>query len=192
MSEALVRKDDRVYTYDDLRDWPEEQCWELINGIAFLQATPERRHQEALIELATQFHSKLRNSQCKVYSEWALWPYDAPGDSDAKFFFVPDLMVICNPDKIHRDGVKGAPDLVIEILSTSTAGMDKVKKLHVYQEIGVKEYWIVEPDQQVVMVFKLGSDGGYNRIETYQEGRIPVNLICLQMEIDLAQVFPRG
>ena len=97
--------------------------------------------------------------------------------------------MVCDKSKLDERGCNGAPDLIIEILSPSTAARDMKDKFELYQRFGVKEYWLVHPNDQTVMVFKLLDSGLYGRADMYVAGDIvPVPLLG-ELEIDLAKVF---
>jgi Uma2 family endonuclease len=143
------------------------------------------------MELSAQFHSYLRGKPCKAYHA----PFDVrlpEGDeTDEETFSVvqPDLVVVCDPDKLDDRGCRGAPDLVVEILSPSTSGKDLKQKFNLYEQRGVREYWIADPSGGTVMVFRLGVDGRYGRPEVYSsEDTAPVGIFD-DLAIDLRLVF---
>ena len=101
----------------------------------------------------------------------------------------PDISIVCDPDKLDEIGCKGAPDLVMEILSPSTARQDRFVKFRLYQRAGVREYWIIDPDGKTVQVYHL-EDGIYIAADVYIDGaKIPVGVLehCI---VDMSQVFP--
>jgi len=101
----------------------------------------------------------------------------------------PDLMVVCDLSKVDWRGVRGAPDLVIEILSDSTRRLDRLTKFNWYRQAGVREYWIVDPAARNVTVYTL-SDGAYREEGVYGEkDAVPVNVLA-GCAIDMAAVFP--
>jgi Uma2 family endonuclease len=185
----FYHKENRPFTYKDIISKPENERWELIDGIPFLQARPSDTHQRALRELLTQFHSFLRGKSCEVFSEFPVWLDNEPEDLETNQYLVPDLLINCDSSKVAKNGIKGAPEMIIEILSASTASVDKIKKFRKYQESGVKEYWIVEPDQKLISVFKLDMNGKYSIINTYDEGQVEVGVLP-GLVIDLNLVFP--
>ena len=100
----------------------------------------------------------------------------------------PDLMVVCDRNKVDRHGVHGAPDLVIEILSDSTRRADRLTKFNLYQRAGVREYWIVDPDAHTVAVHLL-QDGQYGSPDFYATNMsVPVSILD-DCKIDLVRVF---
>ena len=176
---------------DYLADESDER-YELLDGEIVMQAAPSPVHQEISMELSRQLANFLEGKKCRVYpAPFDVRLFEEEGDSPENVYtvFQPDISVICDRSKIDSRGCKGAPDLVIEILSPSTAGYDWIDKLNQYQKAGVREYWIADPQNQLVYVF-LPKEGQlllnkvYNKTETVQ-----VNILegC---SIDLSRVFP--
>lgn len=180
------------YTYADLLEWDEDVRYELYSGIPMALASPTDKHQKISGELFIQLHSHLRGKQCEVYySPFDVRLFERDGDRPENVNTVvqPDLMVVCDPKKVDEHGVHGAPDLVVEILSKSSHRLDRLTKLNLYQEAGVREYWIVDPDARTVAVYTL-QDGAYRGPVRYgSDGSIPIGVLdgC---QIDLSAVFP--
>jgi Uma2 family endonuclease len=130
--------------------------------------------------------------QCKVYHA----PFDVRfpknGETaDNKIYTVvqPDICVVCDPKKLDKAGCIGAPDLIVEVQSPSTAKRDLQEKFKLYEESGVREYWIVYPRVQGVTVFLLQEDGKYDEGTTYEfTGKVPVSIFD-GLEIDLEELF---
>ncbi|MDR2692515.1 MAG: Uma2 family endonuclease, partial [Dysgonamonadaceae bacterium] len=111
--------------------------------------------------------------------------------ADNKIYTVvqPDICVVCDPQKLDDNGCIGAPDLIVEIQSPSTAKRDLNEKFFKYEEAGVKEYWVVYPKEKALTVFLLQENGKYNDGTTYEyEGKVPVS-IFKGLEIDLKELF---
>ena len=184
VKEALVDYD-RYYTYADYVKWDDDTRWELIDGIPYAMSVPSRRHQEISIRLIENFLSLLKDKTCKVYHA----PFDVRLNPDTKDDTVvqPDIVVICDPDKLTDAGCDGAPDLVIEILSQSTAKYDSITKFSKYRECGVREYWIVDPEINALYMHILKGEDYI--IHAYSvESTVPIHIMngCT---IDLAKVF---
>lgn len=146
------------YTYADMLEWPEEVRYELIGGIPYLMSAPSRRHQGALAELFYQIRSFLEGKPCRVYPapfDVRLFEQDGDAPEDVDTVVEPDLVVICDRDKLDDRGSHGAPDLIIEILSPSTRKRDRERKFDLYCRAGVRGYWIVDPDGKTVETFLL-------------------------------------
>lgn len=188
---ALPAKKER-YTFADVLAWPDDERAELINGEIFLMApSPSRGHQGISVELTRQFANYLEGKKCKAYhAPFDVRLFEKEGDApeDVDTVVEPDLVVICDPSKLDDRGCKGAPDMVVEILSPSTQRHDRLVKLGLYQRAGVREYWIVSPEEQTVQVF-LRQDGSLQLHEVYdRQGVAKVNVLdgCF---IELIKVF---
>ena len=186
VSEAVpALKMEEHYTYADYITWDDDKRWELINGKAYAMSAPMPRHQEILGELYYQLRGFLKGKPCKVY----VAPFDVRLNADTGDDTVlqPDILVICDREKITKAGSVGAPDMVIEILSPSTAIHDKVVKMNLYKQYGVREYWIVDPDSKTLSVYIL-EDDRYFAAAYAETDTAPVHVLegCA---INLAEVF---
>ena len=189
---AAVKKAARTFTYADYCTWSNEERWELMEGVAYnMSPAPSRRHQDISRELLLQIGNFLKGRPCRVYDA----PFDvrlplAVEEDDAIETVVqPDLVVICDRDKLDEKGCRGAPDIVIEIVSSATAVRDKKEKFVLYEKHGVKEYWLVEPADNTVMVFILGDDDQYGKPAFYSvEDTIHSNVIK-GLSVELKTVF---
>ena len=158
---ALPAEKDR-YTFADCLTWGEDERIEIIDGEAVMMApSPATDHQLISGELFGQIHSYLKGKKCKVISapfDVRLFEQDGDGPEDVDTVVVPDITVVCDPDKLDKHGCKGAPDMVVEILSPSTQRHDRLTKFNLYQRAGVREYWIVDPANRAVQSFVLEED----------------------------------
>ena len=155
-----AKKDDRIYRYGDYITWPDHERWELIDGVAHnMSPAPNNEHQRLVGEFFAEIRNFLREtkSSCQV----RVAPFDVrlpeAGEEDTfiKNIVQPDIVVTCDPSKLDRAGLRGAPDLVVEVLSPSTAKKDQTKKKDLYERFGVKEYWLVHPTDSLVYVYLL-------------------------------------
>ncbi len=154
---ALPAEKER-YTFADVLTWAENDHIELIDGEAYMMAPPSRIHQKISGEIFRQLANYLEGKTCEVYSApFGVRLFEKDGDTpkDVDTIVEPDISVICDKNKLDRHGCTGAPDMVIEILSPSTLRHDRFVKLGLYQQAGVREYWIVEPETQTVQVYTL-------------------------------------
>jgi Uma2 family endonuclease len=178
------RETAKLYTYGDMENFPANETWELIDGIPYLQAEPSLTHQYISDRLIIHLVSYLEGKSCQAFSRVPVWPEGKPKNNNAHGYLVPDLVIICDPQKIHERGISGAPDLIVEIVSPSNASHDKITKLNKYREIGVKTYWIVEPEYRNVEVYTLDENGSY-RMASHNE-----TITYAGLEIRLEKVFP--
>lgn len=180
------------YTFADVLTWDEGERIEIISGEAFMMATPPRIHQEISMELARQLANFLVGKRCRVYpAPFGVRLFERDGDrpEDVDTMVQPDLCVVCDRNKLDQHGCKGAPDLIVEILSPSTQRHDQLVKLNLYQRAGVREYWIVDPENETVRVLIQCGDGALRTHEVYnREDVAKVNVLdgCF---IELSKVF---
>ncbi len=148
MNAALA--ENRDYTAEYLEALPEDVRAEVIDGQIFYFAAPKIVHQRIICELSFSLmrHIKGKHGDCEVLFA----PVAVRLDCDNKTSLEPDIIVVCDKDKLNEDACCGAPDLVIEVASKSTRKRDYGLKLKKYRMAGVREYWIVEPDRQTVLV----------------------------------------
>ncbi len=189
---SLALKAEDKFTYGDYLKWDDNERWELIDGSAYnMTPAPRPLHQLVLGELHYQLKSFFRGKKCQVFAA----PFDVSlpefDESDELITTVvqPDISVVCDRDKVNEAGCKGAPDLIIEILSPSTAGKDQKIKLLKYEQSGVREYWIVDPINRTVYVYLLSENGVYGRPSVYVEADSPEVKIFPGLVIDLESVF---
>lgn len=168
----LAQEMDRIYTYKDYLGWDDGERWELIHGHPYnMTPAPSRIHQDISGELFRQIANYLADKPCKVYAA----PFDVrlptadERDDDIRTVVQPDITVVCDRSKLDDRGCKGSPDMIVEITSPATARKDMKEKFLLYEETGVREYWVVNPDVKTVMIFKLGEDKRFGRPEVYSE-----------------------
>ena len=187
----LKRQLEEHFTYGDYRNWPDNERWELIDGVAYdMSPAPGFRHQMVSSELVAQLVTHLRNSSCRVLAA----PFDIrlprghETDDEIDTVVQPDIVVVCDRKKLDDKGCKGAPDLVIEILSPSTSSKDLHEKFRLYERVGVKEYWIVHPLDRTVIVFRRDGESFGCPAMYAAEDRIEVALLG-ELVVDLKMVF---
>jgi len=143
-----------IYRYADYLLWKFQERVELLKGKIFKMAAPSPTHQEISGLLFVTLFAYFKDKKCKVYHA----PFDVrlprKNEKDEEILTVlqPDLCVICNPEKIDSRGCLGAPDLVVEILSPGNSQKELDNKFRIYEEAGVAEYWIVDPEHEAVGV----------------------------------------
>ena len=141
----------QLYTIDDIYNLPDGERAELIDGQIYYMAPPSRMHQRISTRLASLIDQYIDEHQgsCQVYAA----PFAVFLNDDSKNYVEPDISVICSPDKLTDRGCSGAPDWIIEIVSPSSRQMDYFTKLFKYRNSEVREYWIVDPSKQQILVY---------------------------------------
>lgn len=145
-----------LHTIQDIYSLPDGQRAELIDGQIYMMAPPTRRYQRITVELSTIINNyiKKQNGTCEV----DIAPFAVFLNADDNNYVEPDISVICSHEKLTDKGCTGAPDWIIEIVSPGSRRMDYYTKLFKYRTAGVREYWIVDPDKNRVMVYTFESD----------------------------------
>jgi Uma2 family endonuclease len=188
VARVIFSQEERRYTYKDYKGWelaPGER-FELINGDAYEMAAPNLNHQGIVAELTRQIANFLQSKPCKVY----------PAPLDVRLFYEedesddtvvqPDLTVICDKKKRGEEGCRGAPDLVVEVLSPSNSAIEMERKLGLYEEAGVREYWVVDPQNKGIRAYRLS--GVHFDMRRYREGAI-ASTVLPGLEIALEGLF---
>lgn len=179
------------YTYADYLKWTFDEQVELIKGKIFkMSPAPKRIHQEVSGDLFVYFKNFLTKKKCKVY----VAPFDvrlpikSTKDEDIITVVQPDICVICDPSKLDEAGCIGAPDIVVEILSKGNTKKELQFKYEVYEESGVKEYWIIYPEQQNLLIYSL-NDGHYSPSRIFTKGDKITTPILPGFLLDLEDIF---
>ena len=181
----------KTYTYSDYLLWQFSERVELIKGfIRKMSPAPSRKHQTISYNLTLSIGKFFQNHPCSVF----VAPFDVrlPIKSSKKDTTVvqPDLCIICDENKLDDKGCNGAPDLIVEILSPNNSKHDVDTKFNLYQESGVKEYWIVEPEERFVLVYTLQNEE-YIGSKPFSEGQIIKSPLFSEMQITVDEVFKR-
>ena len=182
----------RRYTFADFLAWDEDERAEIIDGEIYLMGSPTSAHQLICMELSRQLANYLEGKTCRVIpAPYAvrLFEQDEDDPEDVDTVVEPDISVICDRDKIDKTGCKGAPDMVAEILSPSTQRHDRLVKLGLYQRAGVREYWIINPEDQTVQVMLLDENGVLQLHEVYDRDSIAKVNVLEGCFIELSKVF---
>ena len=181
------------YNYADYLTWADDKVRELIDGfIKMMSPAASTKHQEVSASLIVELGMMIKKNKgkCKVYPDIdvRLPRNGEKEDREIDTVVRPDICIVCDLSKIDRRGCLGAPDLVVEIQSFSTARYDLTQKFDLYETSGVREYWVVYPYEDVIEVFLLQPDGKYDEGTKYESGKIPVHIFdgC---EIDFNDIF---
>ena len=139
----------------------QEETWEeMIGGKIVAMAPASTNHNRVKQNISAIFYNFLKNRTCEVLPDGEA-VYLTEDD-----YYIPDVMVVCDPEKIREDGVYGPPDLVVEVLSPGSAKYDHGRKKDIYEKCGVKEYWIVDPANKIINQYLI-KDGRFTLHDTY-------------------------
>lgn len=149
-------KQPTIITIEDYEAYPEGERMEVYDGVPYDMAAPSTVHQSLLIELCylIKDYIKKNNGKCKVFPA----PFDVKLADDLLTIVQPDISIICDTDKLDKKRCNGAPDFIIEIVSPGNSSNDYVHKNYYYRKYGVKEYWIVDPQEQCITVIHFDTD----------------------------------
>lgn len=171
---------EKLYTIGDVYALPDGQRAELIDGEMYMMAPPGRKHQDISAYLHTTIYRYIQENggQCKTYAS----PFAVFLNEDDQTYVEPDISVICDESKLDDRGCNGAPDWIIEIVSPNSKRMDYFIKLFKYRTAGVKEYWIVDLDRKLVIVYEFEKDDGNTYVFTDE---IPVGIYDGDLKIKI-------
>lgn len=184
-AEYKEEKKQGEYTVKDYYAIPDEKRVELIDGVIYDMAAPTFIHRMFCSEITfrLQYFVREKGGKCIILSS----PVDVQLDCNDKTMVQPDIMIVCDRDKILKKVLFGAPDFVAEILSKSTRKKDMGLKLQKYINAGVREYWMVDPDRQKVVVYDLEHEE-LPVIYGFEE-KVPVQIFDGECVIDFAEIY---
>lgn len=187
----LALPSDTIYTYAHVLAWSEHERWEILQGVPYaMSPAPTIRHQEVAGALYRILGNYMQGKDCRVF----IAPLDVllserqEPDEQIQTVVQPDVFVVCDKSKLDKNRCKGAPDLIIEVLSPTTARKDRREKFLLYEKYGVKEYWLVEPDAKLITAFIL-KDDQYGRPNIYSDEEEMKTSIFADLIVNLAEVF---
>ena len=182
--------ENKIYTYADYLTYPEGERIEIIEGHIYnMAAAPSRRHQEIIIGIITLINSYIKSNKgdCKVYPA----PFDVILKNDdedvvnSKNIVQPDISVICDKNKLTDKGCTGSPDMIIEVVSPFNPSSDYVRKLNLYDQFKVREYWIVNPMKETILVYRLDENTNSMQLQRFTTFNDTVKVgIYNNLEID--------
>ncbi|MBI1920881.1 MAG: Uma2 family endonuclease [Geobacter sp.] len=173
------------FTYADYLTWPDDERWEIIGGEAYaMTPAPTLRHQDVAGNIFAKFKEHFRGKPCK--------PFYAPTDVvlDDHNVVQPDILIVCDKNKMTDANIQGAPDLIVEILSPSTGLKDKREKKALYERFGVREYLVVDPEHEMVERFVL-ADGRYGREDVFGWKEALPLAVFPELSLDLWEIFDK-
>lgn len=179
-----------TYTYADYLLWQFEERVELLRGKIRQMAAPSRKHQLVSRKIQHFLSVALWKSPCELYAA----PFDVRltkirNDKAVKTVVQPDLCVICDRSKLDERGCNGAPDLIVEILSPGNSRTEMKDKFELYQEAGVLEYWIANPAEKMIQIFRLDDQGQYIGRPAAFEGDLLTTPLVPNLEVNVTEVF---
>ena len=179
-----------IYTYADYLMWKIKDRLELLKGKIFQMGAPSLTHQAVSRNLTILIGKRFYNAPCKLFAA----PFDVrlakKGEKDNEVYTVvqPDLCVVCDADKLDERGCWGAPDLIIEILSPGNSKKELKNKYELYQEAGVREYWVIRPDNKEITQFVL-ENGQYRTLPPIVEGDLIHSTIFPDLSLQTEDIF---
>src|SRR5699024_5761656 len=165
-----------------------DQLMEYVDGVIFMFASPSTKHQRISGRLHAQLFHLLEGSDCEVFHA----PYDIDLKNDemeGDKIVVPDLSVICDKSGLTENKYTGVPTVIFEIVSPSNQAHDLVSKLNLYMQYGVKEYWIVNPILNTIMVYALNEKAEYEQKDTVREKGIVTSKVLPDFSVDAEKLF---
>lgn len=182
---AAPQKQQGEYTLTDYYNMPEDRRVELIDGVIYDLASPTWSHQISIGEIAWEIQSyiKSQNGPCKVIPS----PFDVQLDCDDKTMIQPDLMILCDFSKRDEQGIKGAPDFVLEVLSPSTRKKDMNLKCSKYKNAGVREYWMLDCETKTLIVYDFEHENFGKIFGEYDI--VPISVLNNECKINLKELF---
>ena len=180
-----------TYSYAHYLTWLFDDRVELIKGKVFPMSGPARMHQRVSVRISYFLYQFLIGRPCEVYTA----PFDvrffkeSKADKDIYTVLQPDICVICDQAKLDDKGCIGAPDIVIEILSPGNNKKELLHKYLVYEEFGVKEYWVISPDEKTFLKYTFNENGRYIPSKLFTLSEKITSAVLPGFELDLDEVF---
>lgn len=181
-----------TYSYSDYLQWKFKERLELIRGRIYKLAAPNTQHQSISMNLSSKLYTSLDKKICQVFAA----PFDVrlprknqTGDKEITTVVQPDICVVCDEKKIDAKGCCGAPDLVIEILSPGNSSHEVRTKYVLYEEAGVAEYWLINPDEENIVVYRLNTKGKFEGFKVFASGDILSSKAVKGFHINVTEIF---
>ena len=176
-------KEQGSYTVEDYDNLPDEKRMELIDGVLYDMASPTSIHQALLWQIFKQISEHIEKKKGKCIPLFA--PLDVQLDCDEKTMVQPDIIIVYDREKVKSRKIFGAPDFIVEILSSSTRQKDMFIKLSKYAAAGVREYWMVDPDRKKVVVHDFANEN----ISVYGfDYEVPVGIFTRECMVDFKKI----
>jgi Uma2 family endonuclease len=182
----------KQYSYADYLKWEIKERVELFKGFVRQMSAPSRIHQKLSWNLERQMDIYFESKKCDIYHapfDVRLTVFDKTKDKEILTVVQPDICMICDEKKLDKRGCLGSPDLIVEIQSPGNTKREMKDKFELYEEAGVREYWIVDSVQNFVLIYYLNEAGKYIGTKPYSQEEIFNSVIFPELEIDLNKVF---
>lgn len=166
----------------------EDKIMEFIDGLVYMSPSPSTKHQRISMRLSAEFYNYFKGKKCEVFAA----PFDIKLSNNklkGDKIVVPDLSVICDKSGLDDNRYVGVPELIIEILSPSNQAHDLITKMNLYQDYGVKEYWIVNPMLNALQIYALGGMDMYEQVGVFKDKGLACSSIFKDLCIDLEELF---
>jgi len=180
------------YTYGDYRSWDDDLRWELIDGEVFCMSPgPGTAHQSLSMKLSAKLANYFEGKECQVFNAPfdVMLPNDDEQEDDIDTVVQPDIMILCDKSKLQNNGIKGAPDVIFEILSPTTARRDLADKFRLYERVGVKEYVIADPHNRVMYAHRRDAEGQFSWRKVYGADDVLEFGIFPELKVPLSSVW---
>lgn len=189
---SLAQNSIQKFTYADYLNWPDDERWEIIRGVAYdMSPAPGREHQQISFRLSGILYGFLKDKSCEAFAapfDVRLAEVSAAHDENIQTVVQPDLVVVCDQNKLDKRGCLGAPDITVEILSESTSYKDQTEKLLLYEKHGVKEYWIFNPDAKYAMIYRL-EGMKYDKPEYLTQNDVLKSRVLEGLSVNLSDIW---
>jgi len=179
---------EKKLTYEDFLEFDKSSNdnLEFIDGKVYLLSAPSVIHQTVVTNLSTEFGIYFKGKKCRHF----VAPFDVVlSHENVTSKVQPDLTVICDKTGLGEQSYNGVPELVVEVLSPSTSSVDFIKKMGIYMGAGIKEYWILSPQNNTVQIFSLKENGVYAEPIMFSKNDIVKSTIFIDLEVKLADIF---
>lgn len=185
----------KSYSYADYLNWRLTQTVELIKGKIFkMSPAPRTGHQRVSWNFSGIFYRFVKQTDCHAFAapfDVKLYDRKKSEKANEEIFTVvkPDICIVCDKTKIDEMGCNGSPDLIIEILSPGNSKKEMKIKYELYEETGVREYWIADPERQTIQIFALDENEKYKHFGLFVCDDIATSAILPELKLDLTQIF---
>ncbi|WEK20601.1 MAG: Uma2 family endonuclease [Candidatus Pedobacter colombiensis] len=181
----------RTYSYANYLKWEITERLELIKGKIFEMSVPSPNHQRVLGRIQFEMYLFLKGQSCEVFAAPfdVRFPDQSKANKDVYTVLQPDICVVCDGTKVDKQGCIGAPDIVVEVLSPTNNTKELKNKFAIYEEYGVREYWVVHPKKRTFLKYVLNDDGVFVVGELYEGGSEFVSDILPGFRLNIDEVF---